>query len=590
MRNAFVDTLCDLAANDKNIYLLVGDLGFGVLKKFSDAYPERFINVGIAEQNLSAVAAGLALEGNTVFTYSISNFPTFRCLEQVRNCISYHKANVKIVSIGAGLSYGTLGMTHHATEDLSVMRAIPNMTIFSPADVYESVAVTTAACKIDTPCYIRLGKGREPLIHQHKLENYEIDKAIKIFDGDDCAIFSTGSISNEALNAARRLNAEGIGTAFFTFPTVKPIDIDVIERYAKKCAMIVTIEENNVVGGFGSAVAEIVSELKGEKAFLKRVGINDEFTNNVGSHDYLKDYYNLKEDYIFAMIYNEFLVNPSQGGVDNQHIAINGHFWDSREIENLRSTIIDSLKALKNDYGAIAVKAEFEAEGSRKDELIMLHDIIKNVGGLGLIIKIGGCEAVHDLDQCKLLSADGVMAPMIETPFAMKKFKKAFYRVYGESSDVERIINAETKTCLNYFDDILKEGKNFLTGVTVGRSDLSASMGIERKDIESEPVFKATKEFAVKAKTENLTTNFGGNIGVESVPFIVKMTPYIDRFETRKIVLAKSSDERFLKKAIVSALKFELLYLKFKSVYYTSMATEDIERVKRLQRQVALSD
>ena len=182
------------------------------------------------------------------------------------------------------------------------------------------------------------------------------------------------------------------------------------------------------------------------------------------------------------------------------------------------------------------------------------------------------------------------MAPMIETPFAMKKFKKAFYRVYGESSDVERIINAETKTCLNYFDDILKEGKNFLTGVTVGRSDLSASMGIERKDIESEPVFKATKEFAVKAKTENLTTNFGGNIGVESVPFIVKMTPYIDRFETRKIVLAKSSDERFLKKAIVSALKFELLYLKFKSVYYTSMATEDIERVKRLQRQVALSD
>ena len=255
-------------------------------------------------------------------------------------------------------------------------------------------------------------------------------------------------------------------------------------------------------------------------------------------------------------------------------------------MQNLRQKIIESLKILKNEYGAVCIKAEFEAEGSRKDELIMLHDIINDIGGIGLIIKIGGCEAVHDLDQCKLMSANGVMAPMIETPFAMKKFKNAFSKVYGDNANVEKIINAETKTCLTNFDDILKEGKNFLTGVTVGRSDLSASMGIERSNIETEEVFKATKQFAEKAKSANLITNFGGNIGIESVPFIVNMSPYIDRFETRKVVIAKNDNAEFLKRAIANALNFELLYLQFKSSYYTSMAEEDINRVKRLQKQV----
>lgn len=255
-------------------------------------------------------------------------------------------------------------------------------------------------------------------------------------------------------------------------------------------------------------------------------------------------------------------------------------------MEKTKSRMLDILKELKDDHGVIAIKAEFEAEGSRKDELIMLRDLIETIGGLGFIIKIGGCEAVHDLDQCKLLSATGVMAPMIETPFAMEKFKKAFTKVYGEQSDIERIINAETKTCLSFFDDILKQGENFLTGVTIGRSDLSASMGIARKDIECEKVFEATKEFALKAKAKNLITNFGGNIGMESVAFIVKMCPYIDRFETRKVVISKNDNAESLRNAILLALSFELEYLKFKSDYYTKMAKEDIERVKRLKNQV----
>lgn len=298
MRNAFVNVLCSLAAEDKNLYLLVGDMGFGLFDKFREKYSDRFINVGIAEQNMAAVAAGLALEGNIVFVYSLANFSALRCLEQVRNCIAYHKANVKIISAGTGISYGTLGITHHSTEDLSVMRAVPNMLIFSPADAYESSAVTLAAYKTNKPCYIRLGRGREPLIHQHEISNYTIGKAIKIRDGKDCAVFSTGAISYDALKAVNDLNARGISTAFFTFPTVKPMDVAVVEEYARKCKLIVTVEENNIIGGFGSAVAEIISELRGEKAVLKRVAINDTFTGVVGNHDYLKDYYKISAEHI----------------------------------------------------------------------------------------------------------------------------------------------------------------------------------------------------------------------------------------------------------------------------------------------------
>lgn len=250
-----------------------------------------------------------------------------------------------------------------------------------------------------------------------------------------------------------------------------------------------------------------------------------------------------------------------------------------------KTQISDKLIELKNDYGLVAVKAEFEAEGSRKDELIMLREIV-DAAGLGLIIKIGGCEAVHDIDQCKLLGASGVMAPMIETPFAMSKFCGAVSKIYGQDSSIEKIINAETITCLSNFDEILERGKGFLTGVTVGRSDLSASMGIERKDIECDSVFEATKEFCEKAKKAGLTTNFGGNIGVQSVPFVLKMYPYIDRFETRKVVLSKNDDPEFVEKAIKKALEFELLYLKFKSEYYMNMATEDLARIDRLEKQL----
>lgn len=305
MRNAFVDTLCDLALKDKNIYLMAGDVGFGVLNKFLEANPEQFINAGIAEQNMTAVAAGMALEDKIVFTYSITNFATLRCLEHIRNCIAYHDANVKIVSIGAGFAYGAMGTTHHGTEDLSIMRAIPNMIVFSPADPYEAVAVTLTSYNTKKPCYIRLGRGREPQIHQQPIKDYKIGKAIKIIDGSDVAIFSTGAISFEALNAAKKLNEMGISTAFYTFPTVKPLDIDIIEKYSKQCKLVVSVEENNIIGGLGSAIAEVISGISGCNALLKRVGIPDELTSIVGNQDYLRNHYNITSENILEIVKNE---------------------------------------------------------------------------------------------------------------------------------------------------------------------------------------------------------------------------------------------------------------------------------------------
>ncbi len=248
--------------------------------------------------------------------------------------------------------------------------------------------------------------------------------------------------------------------------------------------------------------------------------------------------------------------------------------------------MLDILKELKEVHGAYAIKAEFEAEGSRKDELIQLRELVLK-SDLNFVIKIGGCEAVHDMDQCKLLGATGVMAPMIETPFAMTKFISAAKRVYGnDMSDIEWIINAETKTCLANYPDIINVGKDFLKTVTVGRSDLSASMDIAKKDIETQPVYDATRQLLTLSREAGFTTNFGGNIGIESIPFIIRMSDVAARFETRKVVVRMDTDEKKLKKAIAKALEFELMYLLNKSAYYDTMAKEDAQRIIRMQNQI----
>lgn len=292
MRDTFVKTLVQCAKEDKNIELITGDLGFGVLKLFWEQCPDQFTNAGIAEQMMTGVAAGMALIGKNVFTYSIGNFPTLRCIEQIRNDCAYHNANVKIVCIGGGFVYGSLGMSHQATEDLAVLRAMPNVIVLAPADLVEAEECTKALAKYQGTAYLRLGRGGEKRIHE-KIENFQIGKAIKVCDGEDVAIFSTGAIFEEVTACKEILNTIGIKPTIYTFPTVKPIDTITIKAIASKVNLIVTCEEHNIIGGFGSAVAEVMAEMKEKKATLLRVGLNDEYSVRVGNQKYLRAQYGI---------------------------------------------------------------------------------------------------------------------------------------------------------------------------------------------------------------------------------------------------------------------------------------------------------
>lgn len=292
MRDAFVKTLIGLAKKDKNVHLVTGDLGFGVLKPFWEQLPDQFTNAGIAEQNMTSFAAGMALEGKTVFTYSIGNFPTLRAVEQIRNDCAYHNANVKIVCIGGGFVYGPLGMSHHATEDLAIIRALPEVTILAPGDLLEAEYATKAIYEHQGTCYLRLGRGGEKRIHE-SLDNFKIGRAIKINDGEKIVIFSTGAIFDEALEASEILKKDGIKPALYTFPTVKPIDRATIEKCAGEYDIIVTVEEHNIIGGFGGAVSEILAETSGKRAMNLKIGLNDIYSSVVGSQSYLRDFYGM---------------------------------------------------------------------------------------------------------------------------------------------------------------------------------------------------------------------------------------------------------------------------------------------------------
>lgn len=295
MRDTFVRTLIELAKENGNIELLTGDLGFGVLRPYWEELPNQFTNVGIAEQNMTSVAAGMALSGKTVFTYSIGNFPTLRCLEQIRNDCAYHNADVKIVCVGGGFVYGSLGMSHHATEDIAIMRALPGVTVVCPGDPIEAVAATRAIAEYPGTCYLRLGRGGEKKIHKEDFE-FRIGKAVKIREskgtGKRVAVFSTGAILDEVTVACDGLEEKGFSVIQYSFPTVKPIDRQVIEGCARNTDLIVTVEEHNIVGGFGSAVAEVLVGLD-EKIKLLRLGMDDCYCTKVGNQAYLRKQYGM---------------------------------------------------------------------------------------------------------------------------------------------------------------------------------------------------------------------------------------------------------------------------------------------------------
>lgn len=296
MRDTFVKTLIEEAKKDKNIELVTGDLGFGVLKPYFEQLPNQFTNAGIAEQNMTGVAAGMALCGKTVFTYSIGNFPTLRCIEQIRNDCAYPHANVKIVCVGGGFVYGSLGMSHQATEDIAMLRALPEVTVVCPGDLVEAAEATKAIAHTPGTVYLRLGRGGEKRVH-NKIDNFQIGKAIKIREEKaDCnkkvALFSTGAILDEVTEAAGILEKEGIGVEEYSFHTVKPIDKDVILDCANRYDYIVTVEEHNVIGGFASAVSEVITD-SDENVRLIKIGLNDEYCSKVGNQKYLRAQYGM---------------------------------------------------------------------------------------------------------------------------------------------------------------------------------------------------------------------------------------------------------------------------------------------------------
>lgn len=306
MRNHLINKITELAEEDKNIILITGDLGFGVLDSFQKKYPKRFINAGIAEQNMAAIAAGLALEGNKVFIYSIGNFPTLRCIEQIRNDICYHNANVKILAVGSGFAYGTLGMTHHATEDLAIMRALPNMKVFTPCDSISAEAIAQDICKINGPCYVRLERGGEPEIFS-KNEKFEIGKLKEVRKGYDIAVITIGTVINEAIKAADILREQNNYISVYSVYSLKPIDKEQILEIAKKYKYIITVEEHQIIGGLGSTIAEIIAENNMITKII-RLGLNDEFTSVVGNQEYLREVYKINYKNIIK-ICEEYYIN-----------------------------------------------------------------------------------------------------------------------------------------------------------------------------------------------------------------------------------------------------------------------------------------
>ncbi|MBQ7652674.1 MAG: transketolase family protein [Victivallales bacterium] len=294
MRKAFNQELLKIAEKDPRVFMILADIGYGEIEPFANAFPDRFINCGVAEQNMTGVACGVAMEGNIAITYSIANFPTLRCLEQVRNDVCYHNANVKIVIIGGGVSYGELGISHHSTEDIAIMRALPNMVVLVPSDIVEARAATHAMMAYDGPVYYRCGYKGEPDLHDGKgVADFRIGGSSTICDGNDATVFFAGPIGINAKRAVEELAGQGIKCRLVSLYSIKPIDQEAIIRAAKETGGIVVLEEHNICGGVGSAVAEALMDSGCGNVAFRRLAFQDVNVTKVGSQAWLREQYGL---------------------------------------------------------------------------------------------------------------------------------------------------------------------------------------------------------------------------------------------------------------------------------------------------------
>jgi len=291
MRDNFINALINLAKNDKDIVLLTGDLGFRVFEKFESSFPGQYFNVGVAEQNMTGVATGLSLEGKKVVTYSIGNFATLRCLEQIRNDACYHNVNISIVANGGGFSYGSLGMSHHITEDLAILRALPNISVVAPCTAEEAGEAITAMIMNGGTGYLRLDKSSAKDCFSE--DPFVIGKSRRYKEGKDITLIATGGILGEANTASIELKKIGIEARVVGMHSIKPIDVGEIIDAVSNTGGIVTIEEHNKDGGLGSAVSEVCMDLGMIPRKFLRIGLENKYSSIVGSQLYLRSRYDM---------------------------------------------------------------------------------------------------------------------------------------------------------------------------------------------------------------------------------------------------------------------------------------------------------
>jgi transketolase len=289
MRNAFADELTRLGNEDHRVVMLSGDIGNRLFDKFKDKHPARFFNCGVAEANMMGVAAGMAMNGLRPVAYTITPFVTTRCLEQIRTDVCYHEAPVTIVSVGGGLAYSGLGPTHHACEDISFLRALPNMVVICPGDAHEVRAALRASMQQDRPVYIRMGKKGEPVVHAGPISDFAIGKAITIEEGSDVCLLSTGNMLPEAVEAGHKLKERGVSAQVVSFHTVKPLDEDCLRNAFAKFKLVATLEEHSLIGGFGAAVSEWLADTETKPKKFLRFGTPDAFFKKSGEQEYARE-------------------------------------------------------------------------------------------------------------------------------------------------------------------------------------------------------------------------------------------------------------------------------------------------------------
>jgi len=311
MRKTCLDMVYELARKDRRIFFIGSDLGVGTLKQFKAEMPDRFLMEGVSEANVVGVAAGLALEGKIVYVNTIATFLTRRCFEQVALDLCLHNANVRLIANGGGVVYAPLGPTHEAIEDIAIFRSLPRMTIIAPADAEEMRRMMPTTVDHAGPIYIRLGKGGDPVVTNDRVP-FQIGRAFPMREGSDALIITTGIMLKAALDAAASLAGSGIEAAVLHVPTVKPFDQETFLEIAAPVRTIVVAEEHTVIGGLGSAVAEIIAEtdFQTPKRF-KRIGIPDVFPDQYGSQASLLKRYDITAERIVSVVQQLSQTHPT---------------------------------------------------------------------------------------------------------------------------------------------------------------------------------------------------------------------------------------------------------------------------------------